>query len=149
MPCFALYAIWRFAAVIGQRGELKVESMSFQRIIYGYMDSPFCHGKEDFYLFHRRNSRHLESLPVQYKDAEDWQTKPVITRGFFAISNQDETHLSQIIHFGGSYKCYIGDTWEKDWSEWLLTFEQILRGMYWYSVTLHVISEGEDDRVCE
>ncbi len=123
--------------------------MSFELIIYGCIQGAFRYGKEESRLFQRKNCQRLEALPVQREDAEGWETKPVITRGFFAVSPQDETYLSQIIHFGGSYKCYTTTTWQQDWADWQAAFESILQEMYWTSVTLHVESWEEPDRVCE
>jgi hypothetical protein len=123
--------------------------MSFELAIYGCIQGAFRYGEEDSRLFQRRNCQRLEALPVQREDAEDWETKPIITRDFCTASPQDETYLSQIIHFGGSYKCYTTTTWEKDWADWQLAFENILREMYWTSVTLHVESLEEPDCVCE
>jgi hypothetical protein len=112
--------------------------MANELILYGYIEgTPHWGDKAMFRVLQRRNRNRIKTLPTRFSDVDGRENAPVITRSFFAVPKIDETFLSQIIHFGGSYRCFSDDYW----ASWLTTFEQILRGMYWFGVVLHVTGE--------
>jgi hypothetical protein len=112
--------------------------MANELILYGYIEGAAHYGdKANLRLLQRRNRKRLKALPARYTKVEGWEETPVITRSFFAVPEGDETFLSQIIHFGGSYRCFS----DAYWAEWLAAFEQILRSMYWFGAVLHIDGE--------
>ncbi len=86
------------------------------------------------------NAAALADLPAQ----DEW---PWLVRGMFALPADwpQGTFRSQVIHFGASLKDEPQD--RACWDAWIGKFEEVLRRLYWYSATLHLVTEFEPDRV--
>jgi hypothetical protein len=86
------------------------------------------------------NMATLAELPAE----DEW---PWLVRGMFALPAgwPQGTYRSQVIHFGASLKDEPGD--RSPWDGWIGKFEALLRRLYWWSVTLHLITEFEPERV--
>lgn len=104
-----------------------------ESIVYGYIkDTLYPSAGKDAEL-HRDNNRNvLMSLP----SIEDW---PLLSREMFSMP-VPTTDLYQmqtdVMHFGSSYKAV-----EHEWDQWIARFEEILKGMYWVSATVHLETE--------
>ena len=107
--------------------------MAHHTIIYGRISGAF--GKfEDFYKLHRLNAEVINSLPID--DSEF----PWINRSMFSIPNEQGTFRDQVITFGASYK-----TLENSWHLWIEKFEEVLKRLFWYDVTIHAEFEVRGD----
>jgi len=107
--------------------------MSFESLIYGYIDS-ITWLKDDYRKYQRRNLELLNQLPEK-------DEYPFLSRGMFSAPGfepQEGTHRSHVIHFGGSYRNLEVDD---DMSGWLAKFEGLLSRLYWYSAAVHVMTE--------
>ena len=85
-------------------------------------------------LQRRINWRAIQSLPLGVDD--EWT---LLCREMFSMPGDDlfsGTYHSQLIHFAASYKAV-----EYEWEHWLGQFESLLKGMYWYSATVHLETE--------
>jgi hypothetical protein len=82
----------------------------------------------------------LGSLPAE----DEW---PWLIRGMFALPAEwpQGTYRSQVIHFGASLKDEPED--RSCWDRWLSKFEALLRRLYWWTATLHLVTEFEPERV--
>ena len=99
--------------------------MAHHTIIYGRISGAF--GKvEDYYKLHRLNAEVINSLPID--DSEF----PWINRSMFSIPNEQGTFRDQVITFGASYK-----TLEYEWHLWIEKFEEVLKRLFWFDVTIH------------
>ena len=65
---------------------------------------------------------------------------PYLSQDMFSMPQQSHaeatTYMTQILHFGASYKAI-----EYEWNEWLSKFEQLLSRMYWASAVVHLETE--------
>jgi hypothetical protein len=82
------------------------------------------------------NQKVIESLPVDvlpgsYEMAQSFFTVPMPRPWGF--------YRSQVIHFGASYNHL-----EDYWSQWLASFESLLKRLYWHEARLHLDSEYFD-----
>lgn len=84
-------------------------------------------------LRHRTNREAILTLP----SSDAW---PYLSQDMFSMpqtSHLDETtYMTQIMHFGASYKAV-----EYEWNEWLSKFETLLSKMYWASAVVHLETE--------
>ncbi|MBU2707080.1 hypothetical protein KCM76_13880 [Zooshikella marina] len=106
--------------------------MDRESIVYGCIkDLPS--GSENEILKRRyHNLRVINSLPKH----DEW---PFLSRDLFAVSGVEPsygTYLTQVIHFGASYRDVEGD-----WGQWLQKFEAVLKKMYWVAATVHLETE--------
>jgi len=90
--------------------------------------------------FRALNAAALAQLPTE----DEW---PWLTRGMFALPAHapQGTYRSHIVHFGASFKDEPHD--RACWDVWLAKFEALLRQLYWWSATLHLVTEFEPPRV--
>lgn len=101
--------------------------MAHHTIIYGHICGAF--GKtDDYYKLYELNKNIINSLPEIDDSGYPW-----INRSMFSIPNEQGLFRDQIITFGASYK-----TLEYKWHTWLEKFEEILKQLYWFNVTIHV-----------
>ena len=103
--------------------------MSQESVVYGCItDMPLLQDEGERDTHRQTNRDSLMSLP----SVEDW---PLISREMFAMpaQNLDETSHTDVVHFGSSYKGV-----EYEWQQWIATFEELLKGMYWVSATVHL-----------
>ncbi len=107
--------------------------MSQESIVYGCIrDQLFANRPDEAH--HRRdiNRRALSELP----SVDDW---PLLSREMFAlptaVATLDAVH-TDVVPFGSSY---VGVEYE--WEQWIRSFEQLLRQMYWVSATVHLETE--------
>ncbi|MEL6864233.1 MAG: hypothetical protein AAFP19_07440 [Bacteroidota bacterium] len=104
--------------------------MGHVSIVHGYISALVDQPPKGEKLYQLNQSK-IAALPAE--DNYPWITKWM----FSAIPpNTQLIYREQIIHFGASYKQL-----ESEWHEWLFKFEQILRQLYWHSVTLHLETE--------
>ena len=84
---------------------------------------------------HRRtNWAAIQGLPLGLDD--EW---PLLCREMFSMPGGHQfngTYQTQLIHFAASYKAI-----EYEWEKWLQQFEELLKGMYWVSATVHLETE--------
>jgi len=111
--------------------------MSFETLVYGYIDSvPWR--QDDYRKYQRRNLELLNALPEK-------DEYPFLSRGMFSAPGfepAEGTHRSHVIHFGASYKNLEEDD---DMFVWVAKFEGLLSRMYWYSAAAHVMTEASGD----
>lgn len=105
-------------------------SLDQESIVYGCIkDFP----TEAWGSEHRRvNRQAMLSLP----EAADW---PYLSREMFSmprIEISNDSFLTEVIHFGASYKAI-----EYEWNEWMQKFETLLDSMYWVSAIVHLETE--------
>lgn len=86
------------------------------------------------------NAAALAELPAE----DEW---PWLVRGMFALPAgwPRGTYRTQVIHFGASFKDEPQD--QSCWDGWVGKFEAALRQLYWWSATLHLVSEFEPERM--
>jgi len=103
-------------------------------IVFGYIE-----GADPEWL-RALNADALAGLPTE----DEW---PWLVRGMFALPAgwPQGTYRAHVIHFGASLKDEPQD--RSCWDVWLQKFEALLRCMYWWSVTVHMQTEFEPDRV--
>lgn len=107
--------------------------MNQESVVYGCITDTLYSSQGEDALVHRENNRKvLMNLP----SAEDW---PLLSREMFSMPVQ-QTELNEIrtdvMHFGSSYKAV-----EYEWDQWIARFEEMLKGMYWVSATVHLETE--------
>ena len=107
--------------------------MAHNTIIYGRI-SGATWKTEDYYKLHRLNVEAINSLPKS--DSEF----PWINKSMFSIPNEQGTFRDQVITFGASYK-----TLEYEWHLWIEKFEEILKKLFWFDVTIYVEFEVMGD----
>lgn len=76
----------------------------------------------------------IQNLPVGFDDEH-----ALIKREMFSMSGDDifsGTFHTRLIHFAASYRAV-----EYEWETWLKQFEELLKGMYWVSATVHLETE--------
>lgn len=99
--------------------------MGHHTIVYGRISGATWKTK-DYYKLHRYNREVLDSLPET--DAE----YPWLNRSMFSIPNEQGVYRDQVITFGASYK-----TLEYEWHIWMDRFEELLKKLFWFDVTIH------------
>ena len=99
--------------------------MAHHTIIYGRI-SGASWKIEDYCKLHKLNIDVINSLPES--DSEF----PWINRSMFSIPNEQGTFRDQVITFGASYK-----TLEYEWHLWIEKFEELLKRLFWFDVTIH------------
>ena len=99
--------------------------MSHHTIIYGKIIGATWR-TEDYYKLHRLNTEVINSL------SESDSEFPWINRSMFSIPNEQGTFRDQVITFGASYK-----TLEYEWHLWIEKFEELLKQLFWFDVTIH------------
>jgi len=107
--------------------------MDQESIVYGCIqDTLYSSSGEDAQVHRDTNRNVLMSLP----SIEDW---PLLSREMFSMPVPC-TDLFQmqtdVMHFGSSYKAV-----EHEWDQWIARFEEMLKGMYWVSATVHLETE--------
>jgi hypothetical protein len=107
--------------------------MSQESVVYGCIKDMLVSDNQEESQHHRQKNRDaMMSLP----SIEDW---PLLSREMFSLPVQvteiDDVH-TDVIHFGTSYKGV-----EYEWQQWLDKFENMLKGMYWVSATVHLETE--------
>ncbi|WP_299224164.1 hypothetical protein [uncultured Aquimarina sp.] len=107
--------------------------MAHHTIIYGRI-SGATWKTEDYYKLHRLNVEIISSLP------DDDSEFPWINTSMFSIPNEQGIFRDQVITFGASYK-----TLEYDWHLWIEKFEEILKKLFWFDVTIHAEFEVMGD----
>lgn len=107
--------------------------MAHNTIIYGRLSGATWKA-EDYYKLHRLNAEVINSLPNS-----DSQF-PWINKSMFSIPNEQGTFRDQVITFGASYK-----TLEYKWHLWLEKFEEILKRLFWFDVTIYAEFEVMGD----
>lgn len=80
------------------------------------------------------NAAVIESLP----ERGEW---PWLARGMFALPSPWPvgTYQTQVIHFGASMKDDLFDS--TCWDRWLDKFEDLLRRMYWFQASVHLLTD--------
>lgn len=84
-------------------------------------------------LRHEANREAILTLPL----SDAW---PYLSQDMFSMPQEshmdDTTYMTQILHFGASYKAV-----EYEWNEWMSKFEALLSKMYWASAVVHLETE--------
>lgn len=106
-----------------------MNSESIETIVYGMIDAGVIDDEETVNPHHQLNRDIITALPLADGD-------PPLTRDLFSLSSGNAQFRSQIIRIGGSF-----DSLERYWKEWLEKFEDLLRGLYWFSAVIHLESE--------
>jgi hypothetical protein len=107
--------------------------MNHESVVYGCIkDMAFGDDGGDSVSHREKNRQILMSLP----GIEDW---PLLSREMFSLP-VNMTDLNEIrtdvMHFGSSYNGI-----EYEWQQWIDSFENMLKGMYWVSATVHLETE--------
>ena len=108
--------------------------MSHETIVYGYIDGRTWRGDE----FRKYQSCNLEVLS-RLPEKDGW-----LSRAMFSsppLEAGKGTFWTQVIHFGGSFN-YL------DYEEipvWVAEFENLLRQLYWFGATAHLLTERDRD----
>jgi len=80
----------------------------------------------------RANREAMLSLP----SGDDWL---LLHKDMFAIPSVEDwsgQYQTEVMHFGASYRAV-----EYEWEQWIASFENLLRKMYWVSATVHLETE--------
>ncbi|MGC4034623.1 MAG: hypothetical protein QM764_01590 [Chitinophagaceae bacterium] len=87
---------------------------------------------DDYHKLQRINKNIISNLTF------DDNSFPWITQKMFLVPDpdKDKMYCDQVIVYGASYKSL-----EYEWNEWLEKFENILRQLFWTSVTIHLDTE--------
>lgn len=78
------------------------------------------------------NREAILTLPA----SDEW---PYLSQDMFSVPQkkiETTSYMTQILHFGASYKAI-----EYEWNEWLTKFELLLSKMYWASAIVHLETE--------
>jgi hypothetical protein len=107
--------------------------MNQESVVYGCIKDTLYSSQGYNAQKHRDNNREvLLSLP----SIEGW---PLLSREMFSmpvpLTELDELQ-TDVLHFGSSYKAV-----EHEWDQWIARFEDLLKGMYWVSATVHLETE--------
>lgn len=90
-------------------------------IVYGYINGLGDYSEE--------NVRGILALP----EVDTW---PYLTKDLFAVPSREHSYWDQVFTFGNLYNGV-----ERAWDQWLLKFEVLLRGMYWFEAHVHLQTE--------
>lgn len=104
--------------------------MDQESIVYGCI--------KDVALYHEQAERRRvnREAMLALPDAEGGY---FLTRSMFAVPPLDasvSSYQTDVMHFGASYRAV-----EYEWDEWIRSFEELLRKMYWVSATVHLETE--------
>lgn len=107
--------------------------MSHSCIIYGFIKSPGILNDEVSLRTYKLNKKIIKSIDkfnneYYYIDNKMFSFLPFKKK----IDDKIPQYNYNIIHFGASYKDLF-----YEWSEWILSFENIIKRLYWYEVILH------------
>ena len=108
--------------------------MGHEAVIYGWIEGATWKTGERYRRLQSRNENVLSQLP----EKDEW---PWLVRGIFALPAPwpQGTYRCQAIHLALTLK---DSPCENQWrDEWIGKFEDVLRRLYWFSATLHIIRE--------
>jgi hypothetical protein len=106
--------------------------MNDESVVYGYIKNSSAITPEEKFVSHSANRTALRHLPTldagSFLSREIFSTPPII--------HHDDSLQSSVIHFGNTYKGI-----EYEWGLWVSKFEELLQGMYWDLVVVHLETE--------
>ncbi len=104
--------------------------MDQESIVYG------CIKDASFFELDSARRKINRQAMLNLPKADGW---PFLCQEMFAIPRVEvdqANYQTEVMHFGASYKAV-----EYEWEQWIHKFEELLRGMYWVSATVHLETE--------
>jgi hypothetical protein len=108
--------------------------------IYGWIEGATWHSGDQYRRLQKFNEDALGRLPE--KDTWPW-----LVRGSFALPAlwPQGTYRCQAIHFGLTLK---DEPISTEWRDvWIAKFEAVLRRLYWFSATVHILRVMDPNEV--
>lgn len=106
--------------------------MEQESIVYGCIKSSSYLSTAELFDQITTNKKAILALP----SVDNW---PLLTQEMFSIPRfrpAGSAGQTNVTHFGMSYNGV-----EYEWSEWIKTFEALLKTMYWQSAVVHLETE--------